>query len=232
MSKSTFKLIEALGYEFQSPDLLHQALSHKSIGKHSNERLEFLGDAVLNFVIGSTLFKIFPEAKEGELSRLRSSLVNGEVLAELAREFDLSAYLILGAGEVKSGGAQRTSILADTMEAVIGAIYLDSGIEGCATHVLRWYATRLQKLPQLASKDAKTRLQELLQAHKFPLPNYNVVATEGVAHAQIFRVECRVVGLSLVTVGEGSTKRKAEQDAAELFLQELNAVELSLNQSK
>jgi len=212
----------SLGYTFKSAELLQQALSHRSIGKKSNERLEFLGDAVLNFVIASELFHLYPELDEGDLSRLRSNLVNGELVAELAREMQLWKYLYLGVGEARNGGGQRTSILADAMEAVIGAIYLDDGLDVCREQILRWYGRRLKEAAIVSYKDPKTRLQELTQSRKLPLPVYTVIKIDGLTHAQIFSVECHVTGMEQVAVGTGMTKRKAEQHAAELFLAMLN----------
>jgi len=221
MSIQIEKLSQSLGYNFKNTELLEEALSHRSIGNRSNERMEFLGDSVLNFVIASSLFDQYPDCDEGELSRLRAYLVNGEILAELAKELHVGEYLYLGVGEVKSGGYRRTSILSDALEALIGAIYLDSGIEICKKQILKWYDKRLLKLPLIAPKDPKTRLQELLQARKLSLPAYTIISTKGAAHAQIFYIECKVEGVDSITVGSGSTKRKAEQNAAELLLKEL-----------
>jgi ribonuclease III len=219
MNPKIDNLCGALGYTFKDKELLLRAVSHKSTGKESNERLEFLGDAVLNFVIASTLFQNFPKMREGELTRLRANLVNGETLADLARQMSIGDCLVLGAGEIKSGGAERDSILADTFEAIIGAIYLDSGIEICTKHLLRWYKKLLQNVSILAPKDAKTKLQEFLQSHKLSLPVYSITAIAGDPHKQTFHVECRVSGVSEIGVGVASTKRKAEQQAAERLLQ-------------
>ena len=216
------KLCRSLDYDFRNPELLREALSHRSTGSRSNERMEFLGDSVLNFVIAASLFHQYSDCDEGELSRLRAYLVNGEILAELAKELSIGEHLYLGVGELKSGGHRRTSILSDAMEAIIGAIYLDGGIEVCKKQILKWYDKRLLNLPLTAPKDPKTNLQELLQAKKLPLPTYSIVSTKGAAHAQIFYVECKVPGIEKVTVGVGSTKRKAEQNAAELLLKELD----------
>lgn len=215
------KLEKKLGYKFHNIALLQQALSHRSTGNHSNERMEFLGDSVLNFVIAAELFQKFQDLKEGELSRLRASLVNGEILAQMGREFDLGDYLILGIGEKKSGGSKRSSIIADAMEAIIGAIYLDAGMENCRNQVLHWYKLRLEEIPNIALKDPKTILQEYTQANKLPLPVYNIISIEGVAHDQVFHIECRVDGLPHVTLGVGNSKRRAEQSAAELYLKQL-----------
>lgn len=214
-------LCKALGYEFKNPELLQQALSHRSVGKQSNERLEFLGDSALNFIVARELFQRYPALAEGELSRLRANLVNGELLAELARNMELGQYIRLGAGEIKSGGWQRNSILADTLEAVIGAICLDSDIEVCRELILKWLGNKLDEAVAVGYKDPKTKLQEWLQNHKMQLPIYKVIKMEGVPHSQIFHVECLVNGLSYKAVGVGTTKRKAEQNAADLFLKQL-----------
>lgn len=219
----TQKVAERIGYEFRNPGLLQHALSHRSAGKKSNERLEFLGDAVLNFVIGAELFDKYPKFEEGELSRLRAYYVNGEVLAELARELQIGEFIHLGIGEVKSGGEKRASILADTMEAIIGAIYLDSGFLEARLIVLHWYARRLKDIPSEAPKDNKTKLQEMLQALKFPLPSYSVIAVHGEPHNQMFHIECKVHGIAQIAVGVGPNKRKAEQNAAELFLAKIKS---------
>lgn len=221
MKQQIEKLCQALEYEFSNPELLKLALSHRSTGKQSNERMEFLGDSVLNFIIAAELFSLYPDIKEGELSRLRAFLVNGEILAELAKELNLGQYMYLGVGELKSRGFQRSSILADALEAIIGAIYLDGGIDACRKQILLWYKHRLENLPMMAPKDPKTQLQELLQGKKLPLPAYKIIKIEGAAHEQIFFVECRVNGLGNVAVGAGSSKRRAERNAAELFLKEL-----------
>jgi len=210
----------ALGYRFKQPDLLEVALTHRSFHKENNERLEFLGDAVLGMIMAETLFKRFPNAKEGELSRLRASLVKTETLADLGRNFGLGQHLRLGSGELKSGGFRRESILADALEAIIGAIYLDSGLDGCRDCVLAWYGPRLEELsPQVALKDPKTRLQEYLQARRLELPAYRISEVEGEDHAQVFRVECRIDAVQVVTYGTGSSRRRrAEQEAARLAL--------------
>jgi len=213
------KLCSTLGYEFKDKKFFDEALTHRSAKGGSNERLEFLGDSVLNFVIASYIYENNKESTEGQLSRLRASLVRGETLAEMALEFELGKYLHLGPGELKSGGAHRKSILADAMEAIIGAIYLDGGIGVCEKNILNWFKERLESAAASDElKDPKTRLQEFLQSKKYPLPQYNVKATEGSAHEQTFHVECTVEGLSSVTSGSGSSRRKAEQEAAEKFL--------------
>ncbi|EKD45592.1 MAG: hypothetical protein ACD_69C00217G0003 [uncultured bacterium] len=211
-------LSERLGYCFRNLGLLSRALRHRSMGKISNERLEFLGDAVLNFIIAAELFYRYPEMKEGELSRLRANLVNGEVLADLASELYIGDHLQFGSGELRSGGPKRKSILADAMEAIIGAMYLDGGFIVTQRHVLNWFAKRLDDIAGVVQKDPKTSLQELLQMRKSPLPTYVVTNTSGAAHSQIFTVECRVAGLCEASVGVGSNKRVAERDAAEKML--------------
>jgi len=209
----------ALGYAFDKKNLLGRALCHRSVGKQSNERLEFLGDAVLNCIIANELYRRYPQYKEGDLSRLRANLVNGDVLAEIANEFQIGKYLQFGSGELKSGGRTRQSILADAIEAIIGAIFLDGGLAKCQKRVIAWYQTRLEKIALINTKDAKTTLQELLQMRHLPLPIYQVVKTEGVAHAQVFYVECSVSGVSGVALGVGPNKRRAEQAAAKKFLE-------------
>ncbi|MES2998435.1 MAG: ribonuclease III [Pseudomonadota bacterium] len=215
-----------LGYHFKTPELLEDALSHRSFrGNKNNERLEYLGDAVLNFVIAAALFRKNRLAREGELSRLRANLVRGETLTDLAQEFELGKYLRLGAGELKTGGAQRKSILADGLEAVVGAIYLDGGFQACEKCILCWYETRLENVETLPDlKDPKTRLQEYLQARKLPLPLYTILMLAGPAHQQIFKVECQLDGLPNKSIGMGSSRRRAEQEAAEKILAELESV--------
>ncbi len=212
-----------LGYDFKDISLLEHALSHRSFGKNNNERLEFLGDAALNFIIASVLYQLFPFAKEGDLSRLRASLVKGEALATIATQFDLGRYLRLGLGEQRSGGASRSSIQSDAVEAIIGAIYLDSDFKTCEAVILQWYDSMLDtiKTPQ-ELKDPKTRLQEYLQAKKFPLPKYDILETSGEAHNQVFYIECKVDGLSYKSLGVGSSRRKAEQDAAQKYYEQLH----------
>jgi ribonuclease III len=216
------QLSNNLGYVFQDKNLLKEALRHRSMGKISNERLEFLGDAALNFIIAAELFRLYPEIKEGDLSRLRANLVNGEELAELANELQIGEHIQFGSGELKSGGAKRKSILADTTEAIIGAIYLDGGIDACKERVLTWFNERLLSATQVTQKDPKTRLQELLQMCKMPLPVYDVAKITGVAHAQIFHVECKVAGIEFTTVGVGPSKRVAERSAAAQFLEAMS----------
>jgi ribonuclease-3 len=217
------KLERSLDYTFADQGLLKQALTHRSAGSRNNERLEFLGDAVLGSVIAAELYRRYPGAKEGELSRLRANLVRRESLAEVAQTLDLGPHLTLGAGERKSGGHRRDSILSDTVEALLGAIFLDSDFAVCQSCILRLFSPRLDSLSGVASlKDAKTRLQEYLQSRHKSLPEYTVKEVSGEAHAQFFRVECVVddIGLS-PGKGRGSSRRQAEQNAAEDLLARL-----------
>jgi len=217
------QLEQRLGYKFESQRQLQLALTHRSYGATNNERLEFLGDSILNFIVGEALFRRFDAAREGQLSRLRSQMVKGETLAELAREFELSDCLILGEGELKSGGRQRDSILADCVEALIGAIYLESGLDVCRVLVLRWYAHRLDELSlDTSAKDSKSRLQEFLQAQRQPLPEYSVTDVSGEGHAQFFTIECRVTLSRTPTVAQASSRREAEKQAAAAMLELLN----------
>lgn len=210
------KLERKLGYAFVDKGQLLLALTHRSSSSRNNERLEFLGDSIINFVIAEALYEQFPDAREGELSRLRARLVRGITLAELGREFDLGDFLRLGSGELKSGGYRRQSILADTVEAIIGALYLDAGMEVCQRHIRNWFKQRLNRLStsDQQNKDPKTRLQEFLQANHKPLPEYRVESITGEAHEQIFTVICELATLDSVTVGKGSSRRGAEQQAA------------------
>lgn len=213
------RLERKLGHAFRDRDLLTRALSHRSYGGHNNERFEYLGDAILNFVIAEALFHRFPEAQEGQLSRLRARLVKGSTLAEIAKEMGLGDHLRLGSGELKSGGFRRDSILADALEAVMGAILLDSDMERCKHLILNWFASRLEQLSlKDTQKDPKTRLQEYLQARQMPLPLYTVLRIDGEAHAQTFHVRCETVALVEGTQGEGSSRRLAEQNAARAAL--------------
>lgn len=212
-------LAQALGYSFVNPDLLHQALTHRSFGATHNERLEFLGDSILNLVIAEALYEKFPAAREGDLSRLRASLVKGDTLAEVARDFNLGTYLRLGDGELRSGGQERSSILADAVEAIIGAIFLDTGFQPAREIVRQWFNVRMSHMSlAIDEKDPKTLLQELLQGRKKPLPVYEVVNVQGESHAQIFIVSCVVAYLEFETTGVGSNRRAAEKEAAEKML--------------
>ncbi|WP_417615957.1 ribonuclease III [Oceanisphaera sp.] len=215
-------LQKKLGYTFKDESMLVRALTHRSAGSRHNERLEFLGDSLLSMVIADALFHRFPKVNEGDMSRMRATLVREKTLAELAREFELGEYLILGPGELKSGGFRRESILADAVEALIGAVYLDAGIERMQTMLLAWYEERLNGIqPGIEQKDPKTRLQELLQGKRKPLPTYTVVNVIGEAHNQKFTVHCQIDGLPEPIIGLGTSRRKAEQSAAEHALEVL-----------
>jgi ribonuclease-3 len=226
MNDRLHRLEHSIQYQFQRPELLQLALTHRSVsGKTNNERLEFLGDSIVNLVVAELLFERFKFAKEGQLSRLRAELVSGESLAQVARDIGVGEYLQLGVGELKSGGFRRTSILADAMEAIIGAIYLDAGMEASQRCIKLWFEPRLANLTLEIPKDAKTRLQEYLQSRQMTLPVYEVVSVVGEAHDQYFEVICHVEGVGLPGEGEGSTRRKAEQMAAEDVLQKLQAAQ-------
>jgi ribonuclease III len=210
---------ERLDYEPRDLALFRAALTHRSASGANNERLEFLGDAVINLLIARTLYAAYPLANEGDLSRLRARLVSAEPLAEIALGIGLGDTLQLGAGELKSGGFRRQSILADALEALCGAIFLDRGLEAVEPVVARLFAPRIAQLPEPHTlKDAKTRLQEYLQSRSLKLPAYVVLAVQGEDHAQSFRVSCEVAELKLRTEGEGSSRRRAEQEAAERLL--------------
>lgn len=225
MEQDLSELMCRLNYNFKDITLLKTALSHRSRGKVNNERLEFLGDSLVNFVIAHELFKRFPSAQEGQLSRLRAYLVRGETLAEIAKEFDLSRYMKLGTGEFKSGGAYRVSILADAVEAIIGAVFLDSDLEICYKKVADWYQHRLDKLSlEEVYKDPKSLLQELVQAKQLPLPEYTLIKITGKEHKQKFIVACKIALLDDPVIGEGTSRRKAEQAAASAALEELESV--------
>ncbi len=216
------QLSNDIGYTFADERLLVRALSHRSVGKQNNERLEFLGDSLLNFIIADALCNKFPGLEEGDLSRLRASLVKGETLAEIARQFDLGEYLVLGEGEMKSGGFRRASILADTVEALLGAIYVESGIDICRSAVHRWYADKLEAIqPESNPKDAKTRLQEFLQERKRPLPSYIVLQRLGASHSPAFEVSCDIGDSLAPTTAIAGSKRQAEKLAAEKMLKSL-----------
>lgn len=204
-----------LGYAFVKPELLRQALTHRSYGVPNNERLEYLGDSILNCIIAHALFQRFPNLSEGELSRLRANLVNQQTLFELAQRLNLGEHVLLGEGELKSNGFRRPSILADALEALIAAVFLDGGFERTEQAIHTLYASLLGEIdPQKPGKDAKTMLQELLQSKKLALPQYSVVSTEGEAHQQYFRVECFIPELKIRASGSGTNRRSAEQDAA------------------
>lgn len=217
------RLSRRLGYTFQNIAHLKQALTHCSASNINNERYEFLGDSILSFVIANALFELFPDLSEGQLSPLRASLVKGEMLAEIAQELDLGDYLFLGQGELKSGGFRRASILADALEAIIAAVFLDSGFSESQKLILRLYQSRLEdKNLNHNPKDSKTQLQEFLQAKKQPLPQYSLVKIEGEEHEQVFYVMCKVSGYKFAPVGKGGNRRKAEQDSARQLLQEIS----------
>ncbi len=215
MTAALKRLERQLGYSFKDQDLMLLALTHRSFAGRNNERLEFLGDAILNFAAGEALFVRFPLAREGQLSRLRARLVKGETLARLARGFELGEYLQLGSGELKSGGYRRESILADALEALIGAIYLDAGMDVARERVLAWLSQETESLTLVdTNKDPKTRLQEFLQSRGCELPAYDVVDIQGDPHCRSFIVECRVTLLKDNTQGQGASRRIAEQVAA------------------
>lgn len=213
-----------ISHPFKDKALLKLALSHRSNGKTNNERLEFLGDSILGFIIAEALYQRFPQASEGELSRLRAGFVKKHTLAEIARELSLGELLILGSGEAKSGGADRDSILADALEAVVSAIYLDAGLRACRKEVITWFSSRLQQLESnevIPQKDAKTRLQEYLQSKQLGLPEYVVSELDGKDHEQQFTVSCKVDLYKKEFQGHGSSRREAEQQAATVILKKL-----------
>ncbi len=223
MTRNPLDLCKKLQLEFKDPKLFVMALTHRSAGNGNNERLEFLGDSVLGFVIAKKLFEKFSDASEGVLSRLRANLVNQGSLAELARENNIGDYLILGSGELKSGGYRRDSILSDALEAIIGALLIDQGINACQNWVLKVFADRIDGLSlDDWQKDPKTRLQEFMQSRKLDLPEYNLLSMTGAAHAQVFQVECRIPLVDEASVGEGASRKKAEQTAAEKMLKQLD----------
>jgi len=226
-------LLEArLDYHFHDKALLEQALTHRSHGSLHNERLEFLGDSVLNFVVAALLFKKFSRIDEGDLSRLRASLVKQSSLADIAQRLDLSQHLRLGEGELKSGGFRRPSILADAVEAIFGAVFLDGGFAGAEAVIARLYAPVLESVdPKSLGKDPKTLLQELLQGRKLDLPQYTVVATHGAAHNQMFEVECAIPALDIRVGAAGASRRAAEQLAATQALAAIQDVAMPKNGS-
>ncbi len=216
-------LCRRLGYAFAQPQLLQRALTHRSLSQAHNERLEFLGDSVLNCVIAKYLYDTYADLPEGDLSRLRSNLVNQQTLFILAQQLDLGELLLLGEGERKSAGFRRPSILADAMEALFGAVFMDGGFEAAERVVLGMYVPFIAQADvQSLGKDAKTLLQEYLQGRKLALPQYTVIATQGEAHAQLFQVECEIGQLKLTARGEGPSRRAAEQAAAEAAYLQLN----------
>jgi ribonuclease-3 len=216
------RIQQRIGYTFQQPDLLVQALTHRSHGSPHNERLEFLGDSVLNCVIAAELYGRFPRLKEGELSRMRASLVRQEPLHQLSQLMAMGDWLQLGEGELKSGGFTRPSILADALEALIGAVFLDGGFGQSRDFILRLYRELLDQIdPKAPGKDPKTQLQEFLQSRRIALPKYAVTATHGAAHNQNFEVECVIPELAVCVTGTGSSRRNAEQAAAQLAYEQL-----------
>jgi len=209
-------LLKKLEYAFNDIALLNEALTHRSYASKNNERLEFLGDGILNFVIADELFNLYPDVQEGDLSRLRANLVNKESLAEIANKLNLGEVIKLGSGELKSGGFRRPSILADAVESILGSVFCDGGFEPARDLIVRLYADRLASPTDLQSlKDPKTRLQELLQSRRFYLPDYQVSRITGQSHAQIFHVTCSIKQMSIEVNGEGKSRRKGEQVAAE-----------------
>ena len=218
-----FRHGELDSHRFADPGLLQQALTHRSAGAPHNERLEFLGDGIVNLLVAEVLFQRWPKADEGALTRARAELVREASLAIIARRLELGARLTMGPGEMKSGGHRRDSILADALEAVVAAIYLDSGFEACRAAVLPWFEESLAALPVgKPGKDAKTRLQEWLQARQRPLPFYELVSESGDDHAKTFNVSCTIIDPTLTAEGEGSSRRNAEQAAATALLEKLD----------
>lgn len=220
--------VSKLNYEFSDQALLTAALTHRSAGSRNNERLEFLGDGALNFVIASEIYQLRPQYNEGQLSRLRATLVRGTTLAEIARDIGVGDYLKLGTGELKSGGFKRSSILADAIEALIGAVFIDGGYDAAAELVRHLYRDRLANLPpDEPQKDAKSRLQEYLQSRRIPIPDYELSGTSGEAHQREFTVICRVDSLSIESSATGSSRRRAEQAAADKVLDQIRVTDSS-----
>ena len=213
-------LRKKLGLTFNNPQLFTMALTHRSASSNNNERLEFLGDSILGFVIAQKLYDTFPDASEGALSRLRASLVNEATLAELARKYQLGDALVLGSGELKSGGFRRDSILSDALEAIMGALFKDQGIVACQQWIESLFDEKLQNLSlNNWQKDPKTQLQELMQAKKMELPDYTLITMSGPSHEQTFKVRCSVPLIEETCIGTGISRKKAEQAAAELMLE-------------
>lgn len=212
-------LQKKIGYVFKNKNFLKKALTHRSASSNHNERFEFLGDSILNYVITHELYQRFPYVTEGDMSRMRATLVRENTLAEIAKEFNIGKYLLLGPGELKSGGFRRKSILANTIEAIIGSIFLDSNIKIIELLIIAWYKNRLNKIsPGDKQKDPKTRLQEYLQSLHLPLPLYIVIHVHGKAHDQKFTINCKVTGIKEPIIYTASSRRKAEQAAAEKVL--------------
>ncbi len=223
MIKKPEILCKKLGLTFNNPQLFSMALTHRSFSANNNERLEFLGDSILGFVIAQKLYDTFPTACEGVLSRLRASLVNESSLADLARKLQLGDYLLLGSGELKSGGFRRDSILSDALEAIMGALFKDQGIVACQQWIEELFAEQLQNLTlDNWQKDPKTQLQELMQAKKIELPDYTLITMSGLAHEQTFKVKCTIPLIKDSVIGTGISRKKAEQSAAERMLELLN----------
>ncbi len=223
VEKNVKALSNILGYTFTDPELLKLALTHRSMGARNNERLEFLGDSLVNLIIAEAGFRLHARADEGMLSRLRSSLVSGDALASVGLDFDLGDYVFLGQGELKSGGHKRASIIACTVEAIIGAIYLDSDYDTCKKTVLTWFESRLANITlDHEHKDPKTQLQEYCQGKKMPLPVYTLIKTEGQAHDQTFTVQCEVAALTLKIKASATTRRKAEKIAAQQLMEKIS----------
>ena len=222
MANNIGQLQQRLGYQFIDPDLLTLALSHRSVAAENNERLEFLGDSILGLVVTDFLYREFPQAREGDLSRMRSHIVRGESLAEVAKQLALGPDLLLGSGEMKSGGHRRDSILGDTVEALIGAVYLDRGIEAAREIVTAWFKSFFDSALQAQPvKDAKTALQEWLQHRNKPLPDYQLVSTGGEAHSRLFTVSCKIAAVEAAMTATASSRRRAEQMVAEKLLEEV-----------
>lgn len=226
------ELAKRLSYRFSNASLLEQALTHRSHSARNNERLEFLGDGALNFVIATQLYLKFPNLAEGDLSRLRAQLVKEATLSEIAQSLQLGDALKMGEGELKSAGWRRPSILADTLEAIVGAVYLDGGYAAAQVFVLELYAQKLATIdPKVIDKDPKSLLQELLQGRKIAVPEYTVTHTSGEAHAQQFVVECHIAKHNIRTLGEGTSRRLAEQAAAKLALAEFQKISTGKSKS-
>jgi len=227
VSDPLHRLEKNLGYQFKDPDLLRQAISHRSVGSGHYERLEFLGDSILGFVIADELFQRFPKASEGQMTRLRSNLVKGKTLAKLSQQLSLGEFLLLGSGELKSGGHRRESILADSFEAIVGGIYLESGIDVCRQRLVCWYGNLLSDAdPEEITKDPKTLLQEQMQSRKLPLPEYKTLRVMGKDHEQTFEVQCTCIDTDKFkgcsTTAIASSRRQAEKLAAKQALKILS----------
>lgn len=222
---SLIKLQKKIGYIFNNTKILKQTLTHRSANKKHNERMEFLGDAILNYVISNILYKNFPQIEEGNMSRIRSTLVNGYTLTKIAKKFTLGRYLNLGPGEIKNKGFQKESILANSIEALIGGIFLDSNITTIEKIIFKWYKKKIENIyPNKTFKDPKTRLQEYLQKMNLPLPLYSLIKVEGKTHTQKFTIQCKINKKINSILGKGLSKKKAEQDAAKKMLIKLKII--------